>query len=130
MKYDWVHSDIETLLHSQGMEVHNNMSRLPKFGITLGLPMTTTPVAAGFLRMIEGSKNTAMLDSLITNAHINPDIRNAALDDLVSKLIIWATEHDIINILAFSVDKNTLMRAKRFGFEELPHQLIALTLTS
>jgi hypothetical protein len=129
-KYGWTHNDMKVLVESRGVDVERNVSQLPDFGIVLGIPMTTTPVAAGFLRKVEGSKKTVILDSLITNKHIDADIRDKALQDLVHRLITWAIEHGISNILAFSTDENTLMRAKRFGFVELPHQLISLTLPS
>lgn len=120
-------SRILDLLYSQGMGIEH-LHNLPKLGVLTTLGEYT--VAAAFLRIIEGNKSTAILDSLITNAELLPTIRNDALNQTVSELLKLAKEQGITKIIAFSTDKNTLMRAKRFGFEELPHQVITLDITS
>lgn len=96
---------------------------------TLGLITyyETTPVAAGFLRRVEG--NYCMLDSLITNKNIPSDYRDMALDYLVPKLINLAKSQGFTKIIAFSQDKHTLIRSLKHGFVHLPHTPIALDLS-
>lgn len=127
IKYDWDKSDMEILLRSQEMPIKENISKLPKLGIIIGCK--STPIAAGFLRAIEGDGKTAILDSLITHKDSDSRVRDYILNMLVQKLIELAKDHGITNILAFSTDKNTLLRAQRFGFVELPHQVISLSLS-
>ena len=117
---------LDLLLSRNMADTHANS--LPKLGVIVISGQQT--LAAGFLRRIEGEDKSAILDSLITNPTLDPDLRNRALDHLVNNLLKLAQANGITNILAFSTDKNTLMRAERFGFVELPHQVITLDLTS
>lgn len=86
------------------------------------------PIAAGFLRKVEGGY--AMLDSLITNPNAPPDIRNVILDRVTTKLIDTARRNKLKALIANSLDKNTLMRSAKHGFTSLPHTLIVLNLST
>lgn len=83
-------------------------------------------VAMGFLRKIEGGQG--LLDSFITNPRAPAELRNQALDIITQKLLDKAQKLNINQILAFSVDENTIMRGQRFGFITCPHAVIALNL--
>lgn len=84
------------------------------------------PVAAGFLRKCEG--NYALIDSCVTDPEQSPAIRDKSMNVLAEALVFRAKELGINNILAFSVDENTLTRSEKFGFERLPYAVISLTL--
>ena len=86
------------------------------------------PIAAGFIRRCEG--NYSLLDSLITNPTAPGDMRSSAIDVVVEQLIKISKELGLRSLVAHTKDKNTLVRAKRFGFQVLPHTLISLSLTS
>lgn len=83
-------------------------------------------ICAAFLREVEG--DYFMIDSLVTNPAIEPMLRNEAIDIVVSKLIATARMFGVSKLMATTVDKNTLERAFRFGFRELPHKVITLSL--
>lgn len=84
------------------------------------------PVAAGFLRMVEGEN--AWFDSLITNPGATPEFRHIALDLVVEAILNKAKLRGIAKIIAFSVDEGTLKRALRHNFVQLPHTVISLDL--
>lgn len=125
IRHSWNSFGLEVLLKSQGMLPWSHIAALPESGIMVY--SADTPIAAGFLRKVED--NSAILDSLITNKDIDAVVRDKALDMLVTELLKVAKGLGITNIIAFSSDPHTLMRAKRFGFAELPHQVISLKLT-
>lgn len=84
------------------------------------------PVAAGFLRQVEG--NAAQIDSVITDPKADPKIRNEAIDAIVERLIDFARKDGVKMILSFSIDAHTLERSKKHGFKQLPHTVITLDL--
>lgn len=86
-----------------------------------------TPIAAGFLRRCEG-KHLAMFDSLIADPRIDKDLRSKCIDKVVENIIDEAKKQDLTNILAFSYNKNTLLRAERYGFKKQNFTLISLNL--
>lgn len=128
-QYKCIDANIKQLLNSQGMPI-SHIKALPELGVTVFEDGAGVPIAAGFLRTIEADPTTVMLDGLITNKNASPSLRDQALNAVVAELIIIAKVRGITNILAFSTDKNTLMRAERFGFVELSHQVISLAITS
>ncbi len=85
------------------------------------------PIAAGFLRCVEGQM--AMLDSYITDPLADAALRDIALGRLTAKLIKLAKANNINKLMAFSVDKNTLLRACNHGFSVFPHVFTMLNLT-
>lgn len=84
------------------------------------------PIAAGFLRQIEGEN--ALFDSLISNPGATSEFRHIAIDMVVNEIVRIARERGIRQILAFSIDEGTLKRAIRHNFVKLPHTVIALDL--
>lgn len=85
------------------------------------------PIVAGFLRLIQG--NYAFLDGLITNPDASPEIRDQAIDLLVTQLINVGKKMGFRKIIAFSSDANTLIRSKKHGFIKQPDTVIALDLS-
>lgn len=86
------------------------------------------PVAIGFLRYVEGQY--ALIDGLVTDPAALPDVRDKAIDELVRHLVLMAKRSGTRRIMAHSVDKNTILRSQRHGFETLPDTMIALNLIS
>lgn len=120
---------MKELLMSRDMSL-NLMDDLPKLGyiaIEASDSGKTIPIAAGFLRLCEG--NSVMLDSLITNAKIDSNDRHTILDKLVKRLIKKAKSCGFKQIVAFTKDNNTLVRAETHGFQLLPHSVIVLDLS-
>lgn len=116
-----------TLLTSRKMSI-GHAADLPRLGV-IAIDNANTPIAMGFLRQVESVHNTCLLDSLITNSNVGAEIRDKALDELVSELIVLAKLNHISRILATTSDSNTLARAARFGFQVLPDTVIALDLS-
>ena len=87
-----------------------------------------TPVAAAFLRRVEGSY--AQIDGLVSNPMSGSSTRNECIDIVVLRIMKKARELGIIQLFAISTDSNTLLRSNRHGFTLLPHQVIVTTLKS
>lgn len=116
---------IVELLHTRDM-APSHADTLPKLGVITSVGKE--PIAAAFLRRVEGTTDTAILDSIISSSAFSPQDRDKALDQTIHMLFALAQAHKITHILGFSTDKNTLMRGQRFGFAELPHQVVTLSL--
>lgn len=84
-------------------------------------------VAAGFLRKAEG--NYGIADGFVTNPEINGTLRNEGLDEVLKQIISKAKQLRLKVIIAWTKDFNTLSRAKRHGFEEIPNAAMALDLS-
>lgn len=100
------------------------MKTLPKIGYMV--LRNGHPVAAGFLRRVEGGYG--QLDTLTSNPMFGSLIRHQALELVVNTLLQDAKDLNMLGIISFSVDKGILERAKGLGFHTLPHSLIALSL--
>lgn len=96
---------------------------LPDLGI---LASTHMPIAAGFIRTAEGGYG--ILDSFVTDPEALPSDRDQCLDAVVKALLDVAPSLKISRMLAFSADKNTMSRAKKFGFTIQPHVFSTLSL--
>jgi len=99
---------------------------LPNIGYVVK-SKTEGPIALGFLRQCEG--NVGMIDSLISDPEIKPEIRDGAIDFLILRLIAAAKRKKIYKVFGFSEDGNTLLRAKKHGFKLLSQRLVAITLS-
>lgn len=86
------------------------------------------PIAAGFLRKCEGGY--CMIDSLISNPEQLSEIRHKALDAISEACIELAKAYNFKHIIAFTLDKNVVLRSERHGFRVLPHSIIGLDLIS
>lgn len=115
---------IASWLRDRGMSAEMS-TNLPELGLIVY--KTGCPVVAGFLRKIEGGY--AMLDSLITNPVVLPEIRDKMIDYLVKELISLAKSEGIKAITAASLDENTLLRSIRHGFVKQAHTVITLNLS-
>jgi hypothetical protein len=97
---------------------------LPKIGyITI---LGDQPVAAGFLRRLEGGY--AQLDTFVTNPYLGSLIRNQGLDMVVNSLMSEAKDLDLLGILAVTEDQGILTRAKERGFKVIPQTLLGILL--
>lgn len=101
-----------------------NMKTLPKIGyIAL---MNNQPIAAGFLRMVEGGY--AQMDTLVSSPYFGSLIRHDGINKVVEALIGDAKTLRLEGIIAFTRDEGVLKRALSTGFSEVNQQLIALNL--
>lgn len=100
-----------------------NMKTLPKLGY-IALLNGKQPVAAGFLRRVEGGY--AQLDGLTSNPYFGSQIRHEGIKLVVDHLIDAAKQLKINGIMAFTADKGVLDRAAGLGFVKVEQQLIAL----
>lgn len=101
------------------------MKNLPKIGyIAL---MNKQPIAAGFLRRVEGGY--AQMDTLCSNPYYGSIIRHEGIDGVVKALIEDAKLLKLQGIIAFTEDTGVLSRAQSMDFNVLHHKLIALKLT-
>lgn len=114
-------SEVEKMLISRFMPTHL-INDLPQHGLIA--IEGDTPIAVGFIRMIEGPY--AMLDSYITNSEVDSKIRDRALNIITNKLLKWAKTANINKVLAFSCDENTIKRAESHGFITFPDHLFQL----
>lgn len=85
---------------------------IPDFGLVYY--HDNSPAAMAFLRKTEGF---AILDNLITNPVLSPIVRDKAVDEVVSAILHEADRQELSKVVAWSKDKNTLERSKRYGFE-------------
>lgn len=80
-------------------------------------------IAAGFLRQIEGDL-LCIFDGLISNPEATSEQRNLALNLVIIALQKKAKFFNFKRILAWTRDKNTLVRAEKLGFEKTEDQLL------
>ena len=102
-----------------------SMKTLPKIGYIALL--SGQPVAAGFLRRIEGGY--AQIDTLASNPFFGSKLRHEGLNLIVKSLIEDAKALDLKAIISFTSDEGVLTRAKSIGFKETHQKLIALSLS-
>lgn len=101
-----------------------NMKTLPKIGyIAL---VNNRPVAAGFLRRVEGGY--AQLDGLTSNPYYGSLVRHKGIEIVVDHLISAARQLKLNGIIAFTADNGVLSRAAGLGFTTVDQSLIALRL--
>ncbi len=121
IKYNPELSDtVEALHHSQ---------KAPYFDVpALGFVAfdSATPIAAGFLRMVEGG--FAQIDSLVSNASLSSSMRNEGVALVVDHLIEAAKGLKLKGIYAHTTDEGIVRRAAELGFIHSPGIIIALPL--
>lgn len=123
---------LHTMLKSQGYygiaDIQNDT--LPKIGfvaINWVADDMGVPVAAGFLRMVEGG--FAQIDTLMTNAMQPAKMRDDTINLVVDRLIKEAKSLNLNGVLATSKDENTLKRALSIGFHIVEgHKVLGLPL--
>lgn len=101
-----------------------SMKTLPKIGY-MAL-MNGHPIAAGFLRRVEGGY--AQMDGLTSNPHFGSKIRHLGINLVVNSLISDAKDLELKGILAFTEDQGILKRSESFGFKQVNQTLIAMPL--
>ncbi len=87
---------------------------------------SATPVAAGFLRMVEGGY--AQIDTLVTNGGLSSQMRHEGVSLVVEQLITAAKELKLKGIYAHTKDEGIMRRAADLGFRHVPEIIIALPL--
>ena len=80
------------------------------------------PIACVFLRKCEGGY--AQVDGMTSNPERSPQERDAALHMLTRHIEYLAKRQGIRKLIAFSIDKNTLLRSYKHGYVSLPHTVI------
>lgn len=96
---------------------------LPKIGYIALLD--GHPVAAGFLRRVEGNV-VAQLDGLTSNSHFGSIIRHEGISLIVDRLISDAKTLKLKGIYSFTIDPSIIERAEAIGFQRLEHSVIVL----
>ncbi len=100
------------------------MKSLPKIGyIAL---MHKQPIAAGFLRRVEGGYG--QIDTLASNPYFGGMIRHDGITKVITALIQDAKDLKLHGIIAFTADEGVLKRAKEIKFQVVDQTLIALKL--
>jgi hypothetical protein len=102
-----------------------NMKTLPRIGYIAMLGKS--PVAAGFLRRVEGGY--AQLDGLCSNAYLGSLVRNEGITMVVAALIQESKDLKLHGIIAFTRDDSVLKRAAALGFQIQTDTLIILPRT-
>lgn len=114
--------DIDSWLHKREMKVPLN--DIPKIGFVALLK--GTPIAAGFLRQCEGGHG--ILDSFVTDPEAPANDRHIAMDMLTNQLVTSARDIDLTQLICFTIDENTLLRAQRHGLVSTPWTMLAMRL--
>lgn len=101
-----------------------NMKTLPKIGyIAL---IKNQPIAAGFLRKVEGGY--AQIDGLTSSPYFGSNLRNEGISKIVDMLISDAKDLKVHGIISFTEDEGVLKRAKVLGFQVVNQVIITLPL--
>lgn len=87
---------------------------------------SATPVAAGFLRMVEGG--FAQIDTLTSNKGLSSSMRHEGISMVVDHLIKQAKVMKLKGIYAHTKEESVLRRAAELGFRHVPEVIIALPL--
>lgn len=114
-------------MHKDREYLHMNyitMKSLPKIGYIA--VMNKQPIAAGFLRRVEGGY--AQLDTLVSNPYFGSQIRHVGIKLVVDSLLAEAKDLKLLGIVSFSQDTGILSRAKALGFQVVDQTLICLRL--
>jgi hypothetical protein len=80
------------------------------------------PIAIGFIRDVEGG--FAMIDGYLADPDSDVNIRSKCLDLLTLDLFEYAKSLKLNKIFAFTVNKKTIKRALKLGFNKQKHTLI------
>lgn len=81
------------------------------------------PISAAFLRLMEGD-STSMVDSMVSDPKADAKLRDQANSLLTDRLIQEARVLGLKQVIALSIDPNTIERAKRHGFAIGAHTLL------
>lgn len=84
------------------------------------------PVAAGFLRRVEGGYG--QLDTFATNPYLGSKLRHEGINLIWNALLDEAKSLELVGLLAFSRDSGILSRAQSQGFQTVSDTLLVLNL--
>ena len=84
------------------------------------------PVAAGFLRLIEGGY--AQIDTLVSNPTTPSVVRHKAISQIVNNCVEDARWMRLKGIVSYTRDESVLKRAIAIGFQAMPDIVISLNL--
>lgn len=115
--------DLQDLRESNGLD-GISMNSLPKIGYICYLGKT--PVAAGFLRRVEGG--FAQFDTFISDPNFGSNIRHLALSKIVNSLTQDAIDLGLEGIIAFTKDAGIFQRAKDQGFQIIEQVILTKSL--
>jgi hypothetical protein len=87
---------------------------------------SATPIAAGFLRMVEGGY--AQIDTLVSSASLSSEMRHEGVSKVVDALIQAARDLGLKGVYAHTSDEGVVKRAAALGFKHVPQMIIALPL--
>lgn len=118
-----LHDLLETNAYGDLSDV--NMKTLPKIGYIA--IMGGHPIAAGFLRRVEGGY--AQLDTLTSNKFFGSQVRHEGIKLVTDALIEDAKTLKLHGIIAFTTDDGVLKRAKDKNFVVFPHTLFGIKFT-
>ena len=88
------------------------LKSLPRIGYIAMLE--DQPIAAGFLRKIEGNKG--ILDLLISNPYFGDIIQQKGMSKVLEQLILDTKQLELNSIFALPMDTMTSNRLKALGF--------------
>lgn len=124
-KFSYLPLLFDMLKSQQYLDIsHINMKTLPKIGYIALLGKN--PVAAGFLRRVEGGY--AQIDGLTSNSSFGGIIRHEGIRKVVDALISEAKDLKLKGIMGFTHDDGVLKRAKDLGFKTVDQTIIALSI--
>ena len=118
---------LKSMLEEQNCDIVANvtMKTLPKIGYLAML--NGYPLAAGFLRQVEGK--IGQIDGLTSNPNFGSLARHKAINLIVCTLIEDAKRLKLQGLLAFTNDASIIERGSTYGFKQLQHTVIAMKLT-
>lgn len=86
------------------------------------------PMAAIFMRVADG--DFAIIDGLVADPDSPKHIRSKAIDAVVNAVLLFAEKMQVAKVICWTANKRTLMRAKDFGFKEVPGTILAKKLAN
>ena len=97
---------------------------LPKIGY-MAL-VENSPIAAGFLRKIEGNKSCQI--ELMPNPYFGKVLQQVGIRWILNSLVLDAKELKLKTIYVLGLEESTLEETKAFGFQELAKHALILSL--
>jgi hypothetical protein len=97
---------------------------LPKIGYIAILGKH--PVAAGFLRRIEGGYG--YVDTVVSNPHFGSQVRHDAISRIFELIMQEASDIGLVGVLGSTTDQGILKRALEWGYNICPDTLISIKL--
>lgn len=96
------------------------LNEVPKIGLMVWY--CGRAIGVCFLREIEGNKG--LIDGFLCDPTVDYKIRIPCLDRLIIDLIKLAKFYNMRGVLGLSSNKRVIKRAKKLGFNSMPHTLV------